>query len=408
MGDRPQMADRQDISQDPDFSVLEPLRRRLLEGDEADRFRLLGSLFDQLADVSRAGVDGRSVKLSEQTESLVKKVKSLGEERANLQDTLAQAKADTAHHTKQLEAEQSRNDELQKIIEEQRSRLEGLNKSFAELEADLVAKNSRIHQVEVENEDLKLQLQRSELAQKDTSRADRLEDAKRDLSGRAESLSADLEQLRADKDAEIAEIKSRLLAAKKSAAGAGDVALETLWQRLATAKPAFVEGHIAPTPQAAERLFDAFMALASFADNLDQDLRPFLDRYTKYNETVRRPWSAYQRLEQLHDAIRSTIEVKGHKPVDVLKMRLANLKAWSVAALLAGDRALEGLGSELEEHMMGPAGVGSNPQCKVREYIKGEGHLLFGQRVLEVRSQTLSEAYARFLRAPSGASRARS
>lgn len=394
-----QVSGGQHSEQAPEFEILEPLRRRLLEGSDVDGYRLLASLFDQLAELSLVGADGRSSQLSRQAQSWAKKVKTLSEERASLQDTLAQTRADLAESAKQLEAVQSKNVELDKIIKGQRSRLDSQTKSNAELEAELVAKNSQLHEAAVATEDLELRAQRAEFAAEDTSQAERLEGNKQDLASEVAALTDEITQLRADKDAEIERMKAQLLTTQGKAAAAGDVVLETLWRRLSKARPPLAEGHIAPTQQAADRLVDAFIALAGFAQRLDEDLRPFLNRYMKHNEMIKRPWRAYQQLERISDRIKCTIAIQGQK-AELLKMRLGTLRAWTVAALLAGDTGIESLGSELEGHLLGPTGTGSNPQCKVREYIRAEGPTLFAQRVSEIRSRTLAEAYMRFLRTP--------
>ncbi|MBN2559721.1 MAG: hypothetical protein JXQ75_02160 [Phycisphaerae bacterium] len=393
MAERPGPAGQTQSDNGVSPELFEPLRERFLDMEEAERHRLLGSLLVHLAEWNRTVAGGRAGEGAGGAESLGKRISALGEENAGLKDALAQAQADLAHHTKQLEAEQGRGQELQKIITEQRARLESLTNKVNELEAELVAKNSELHQAEVATDDLRLRLQRADLAAGDTSQVERLEAAKRELAAQGEALRGEVEQVRADKDAEIERLNAALLAARKQAGHGGDATLAKLWERLASAQPALVEGHILPTVQAAERFFDAFIELANFVHSFELDVRPFLERYTKYNETVKRPWDAYQRYGRIHDTIRSTITVKGGKPVGVLKMRLHGLKSWAIAAMIAGDSAIECVGSELQDHLLGPAGAGSDPNCRVRDYAKRDGHMIFGEHIRELRSQKLSEAY---------------
>ncbi len=393
MDDQQPSAGVSGVEDDPSSRVLEPLRQRLLEVNEGERYRLLGALFEQLAAWDREGSGTRGGAFQEQLESQAKKIHTLNEEKAMLNDSLAQAKADATHHARQAESEQSRCSELEKIIEEQRGRLGTLTKEHSALEAEVVAKNAQVHQVDVESDNLKLKLQRAEAAARNTANTEQLEESKKELILQGEALRGEMEQLRADKDAEIEQLKSELLSANKSASHGADAVLSKLWERLATARPALVKGGTAPTLQAVERFFDAFVELAGFAHDFEQDVRPFLDRYTKYNERVKRPWEAYRRFGQLLDTIKSTIAVQGGKPVGVLKMRLWSLKAWTVATLLACDSTIECVEPELENHLRGSLGTKDNPNCPIREYMKDSGPGLFGQHLRELRGDKLSEAY---------------
>src|SRR5262245_9640521 len=161
------------------LSALEPLRARLLEVDPAERYRLLAALLVDLADSEQAAGNGRRGEIAEQVGTLSKRITTLGEEKASLEDQLATLRADLAHKGKQLEAEQERNSNIQKISEDQRVRLDAAKKKVSEMEAELVARNTALHKAEVSAERLQLQAQRAEIAAGDTSRSDALEEERR-------------------------------------------------------------------------------------------------------------------------------------------------------------------------------------------------------------------------------------
>src|SRR5690606_18694900 len=120
-----------------------------------------------------------------------------------------------------------------------------------------------------------------------------------------------------------------------------DDMLAALWERLARTKPALVDVAARPNRQAAERLFDAFIELAMLANAFENQMRPFLDRYTRHNETVARPWKVYRSYEDVIETIIKTIAVQGGKPVGVLKMRLRDLNKWTMGALMGADVVVE-------------------------------------------------------------------
>jgi len=86
---------------------------------------------------------------------------------------------------------------------------------------------------------------------------------------------------------------------------------------------------------------------------------------------------------------------QGGKPVGLLKMRLKVLYAWTEAAMIGCDSAIESVASELQQHLLGPVGAGGDPGRKIKEYLRDDGHELFLQHLRELRSQKLAETYGR-------------
>ena len=376
-----------------DAAVLDALRAALSQADEPGRYRLLASLFGELAEGS--ALAGHGAGRDDRTRALSKKQQDLAEEKARLEDLLATTKADLAQRTAELEAAQVRGAEQQRVLDEQRVRLDAFRSERAELEAELVAKNSALHSAEADNERLQLQVQRAEAAGVDFTRVDQLETDKKELVAELEKVRQALEQLRRDKDAEIEKLKSGVSSARAAAAQGADALLAQLWQRLASAKPPLVEGHIPPTAQAAEHLVDAFAELVRFADNFDKSMRVFLDKYTKHYPSVKVPWEVYARREDVQATARETIAVKSGKPVGLLKMRLRILYNWCQAAMIGADSAVESIASELETQLRGPLGTESDPNRKIKDYVRDDGHYLLMERIRELRSQKVAETFGR-------------
>ena len=368
-------------------ALLDPLGAALLRLPEAERFRLLGSFFLTFAGRHEAAAPVATP----ETEALAKKNQRLAEEKALLEDALAAAQSDLARRVKQLEAEQQRSAELERILTDQRTRHQGVQKEMGELEEQLVAKNRLLHEAESELESVKLKLQRVELKAGDTSRVEQLEEGKRGLGVEIERLRSELETRRSECDTLRAELADARGAAPTGPA-AGPV-LANCWDRLARAKPPLAPGAVEPTPPAAERLFDAFIELSRFVSDFDQALRPFLGSFAKHNPTLARPWDVYARSPALLDAVREVIDIAHGKPPGVLKMRLLSLQRWALAAVIAGDTAIECVAGDLEEQLRGQQGLAADPNRKIKDYLKDDGHHLFQERIRAVRGQKLAEAY---------------
>ncbi|MHC4092856.1 MAG: hypothetical protein ACYSVY_21710, partial [Planctomycetota bacterium] len=299
------------------------------------------------------------------------------------------------HRAKQAEAEEARAGELQRGVDEQRERLQSLQKQVADLESQEVSKNGELHRLEVESERLTLALQRSERDGSGQDRVDSLEQKNRELNSELGAVRAELDQLRGDKDAQIERAKEDIQRARVGASGGGDAVLRTLWQRLASAKPPLAPGHLQPNVQAAERMVDAFVELVRFVDDFDKSMRVFLGKYTKHHPSVKVPWDVYAKRDDVRKSAEQTVAPQGGKPVGLLKMRLRVLYSWTQAAMIGCDSAIESIASELQSHLMSSVGAGSDPNRKIKEYLREDGHELFLQHIRELRSQKLAETYGR-------------
>ena len=374
--------------------MLKPLRSALTKVDESERFRLLASLLVDLADQVRSGGDGRTT--PEQVEALTRKLQALNEEKASLQDTLATTRADLDHRAKQTEAEQARAVKLQGVVDDQRTRLESLQKQNGDLEAQVVAKNTELHRAQNEVDNLQLKLQRAEQASAGRERIDSLERTSQETNAELNEARERMEELREAKDAEIEKLKDELRRSEAGSSQSADAMLAALWQRLAAAKPALAAGHVPPSSQSAERLVDAFIELVRFVTDLDESLGVFLAKYTKHHPSVKVPWDVYVKRDNVPKTVEQTIAPQGGRPVGVLKMRLRVLYSWVYAAMIANDSALESIAAELRGHLMGSVGTGSDPNQKVRDYIRNQnGPELFEEHMKKRRSENLAEAFGR-------------
>ena len=373
--------------------LFEPLRVALLGVPEAERYRLVCAFFADLAQ----GPGPRAVGAGadhERLEALSKKVQRLGEEKALADDALAAAKADLEHRAKQLDAEQQRSKELERIAGDQRTRLQAAQTQVGELEQQVTAKTAQLYEAENQVEALRLKLQRADLAGRDTTRVDTLEDARRGLGVQLEQARAELERVRTEKDAAIEQLKTELGTSRGASGAGGDAVLAGLWDRLALAKPPLAPGGCHPSVKAAERLVDALVELARFVHDFDQSIRPFLNSFTRYNPTLARPWDVYARSPGLEETVREVIDAERGKPAGVLKMRLLGLKRWTLAALIGCDTTLESIAGELEQHLRGQVGMEADPNRRVKDYLRDDGNQLFHEHMRGLRGQKLADVYA--------------
>jgi hypothetical protein len=359
---------------------------------ESERFRVFAALFERLAAESAQGAAGAR---NEQFTALSKKLQKLGEERASIEDLLASTKADLGRKTALLEAEQTRAAEQDRIIQEQRARINDLLSERGELDAKLVERAGALHDVERQNEQLLVRAQRAEARASDQSRVDIAESGRRDVTTELSEARERIEQLRLDKDAEIEKLRSELTRTKASASQGAEAVLAGLWEKLARAKPHLVQGTEVGVAAAADRLAEGYVELVHFADQFDKAVRVFLDKYTKYNPSIKVPWEVYAKSEDVLDTARQTLAVKGGRPAALLKMRMRMLSSWVQAAMIGSDSAIESIASELETHLRAEHGMAADPNRKIKDYLREDGHYLFMERIRELRSQRLAETFGR-------------
>lgn len=375
--------------------ILKPLRAALQGADEPQRYRVLSFLFGELASDSALLGNGRGGQSSEQLEAAQKRITLLEEEKASVEDRLRVVDSELRDKSAQLTSKIQHEADLEEVIHDHQSRNNSLKEKIAQLDAELVARNSELHKAEVRIEGLQLKGQRADLVSSDTSKVDTLEQARIGLGKELETIRGDMDQLRSDKDAEIAALQQKLAGTEASSAEGGEEVLRELWERLAKATPSLAEGNSHPNLQAAHRLADATVELAKFVDDFDKNMRVFIDRYTKPVDSVKVPWQAYANGGELIDFCRRTVAAQGGRPVGPLKMRLRLFYSWMYAAMIGCDAAIESIESELQQHLLGPDGTGANPNATIRDYIRSDGPPKFAEQMKRIRGQRLAETYGR-------------
>ncbi len=380
-------------SRGAESAELESIRAALADLNEPQRYRILASLFDDLAE--RGAQDRAEGTSATKVESLTKKIQSLHEDNASVNDTLAATRADLERRQAQLEAEQNRAEELQRIVEEQRGRLGLLKKQIGDLEAQLEARGSEVHKAQRENEELLLKLQRTETASDQGGRIESLEESKAHLAAEVQRLQTDLDQVRASKDAQIEQLKASAASAGSGSDGC-EAMLTSMWKRLAAGKPPLAQLGTPPDVKAAERLADAAVELVASAHAFEQTMSIFLSKYTKHNPSVKVPWDVYKNRDDVHKTAEQILAPKGGKPVGLLKMRLRFLYKWTEAAMIGCDSVIESIASELRTHLMAELPeLRADPNRKVKDYVRADGAELFLQHMREILSAKLAETYGR-------------
>lgn len=369
--------------------LLEAMRSMLGAAEQPERCRVLGTLVSEL--LAQNGSDGPR---PAESAGLGRKLQELEKRKADLEDMLQTCQADLTASEQRLDIEKTRGEQLKTVSANQRARLESIEADLARMEAELLNKNNELHQLANENEALQIKLQRAQVASSDTSRTDILEQGKHELAVQVQTLTAELEQLRKEKNEQIEQLTSQLRQAAGQSAQSADAMLTSLWQRLVAASPPLVtEGHLQPTPQAAERLVDSFIALAGFIYKFDQDMRVILDGSTRNHQEMTRLWKAYREQCDLYQMIRETVAPIKGKNVGALNMQLRVCRDWAFAEMVSSDSAIAWVGEELTTHLLGPAGAGSNPKCTVKEYVKADGPGLFLEHIRKLRGEKLAEVY---------------
>lgn len=329
-------------------------------------------------------------------ESVGKKLQQLEKDKATLEDDLRVTRADLTRARKQLEAEQSRAEELQKVAETSRARLLSSEKEFGTLEARVIELNSALHQAEVKNDQLARALQQAELRTGDTRTFDAIQDRAISLQKELEQERTNREQQRIEKDERVNQLEIQLKQAVAQQGGGEEKALQTLWERLARDKPApLVEGHLTPNIQSFERLLDAFLEFARFVDKFDKGMGVFLGKYTKYDPSVKVPWDGYAKKDDVTTLVKRVLAPQGGKPAALVRARLQELYRWVHSATVGCDSAIESLGSELHAHLIGPLGTGADANRKIRDYIRADAHLIFAEHMAKLRSLRLAEVWGR-------------
>ncbi len=373
----------------PEF--LEALKKSLSEPDESKRDTLLADVLRDFAKTT--STEPSSDASNDQMESISRKVRSLDEANATLRDRLTALQADFDQSNLQLDAEKKRAFDLERLRDEQSERIKTIQVESENFDSTLEARNREIHEAQLENDQLLLKLQRAELAQADTSRLDRAVDGRRELTADVEELRAELVELRESKDAKIAELNKAISEGGVQAGGVDGVGFTEVWRELARTKPPLVSSPEAPTLQAGQRAMQVLIELLRFVDDVDQLVRPFVGKYTRDYQAIQVPWDVYAKGDGMRTVARTALHPVSGKPAGVVKVRLRGLFSWLEATLIAADVTLESVAPELHAYAMGQGGAADDPNRKVKDFLREDGHELFQQHMRQLCGRKLAEAF---------------
>jgi FAD/FMN-containing dehydrogenase len=65
------------------------------------------------------------------------------------------------------------------------------------------------------------------------------------------------------------------------------------------------------------------------------------------------------------------------------------------AAMVSSDAVIESIASELNGHLMGEHGAGSDANQKTRDYVRNDGPELFMDYIKKLRSEKMGEVFIR-------------
>ncbi len=375
-----------------DAELIGPLRVALVDAAEPRRYRLLATLFQELADLSGDGVNGQPGGLIEQLKSASARNHSLQEDLARLRDELAGRNAEYAVCAKRLEAETQEKVELQRRLTRFEPQLAELQREREALQAKLAAVNNELHRAGVEIEQTQLKLQRAEKQLHERARSEASDSRTAEIAARCRQLEDTIEQLRVDRDAEIERLNAELETLRGSATAGAETTLASLWHRLASLRPPLADPG-QPNQQAADRLIGALAEFATFADECEKDMRVIVGNglYTKDGEQLRMLWNDYMERDELRQTVRQTLAARAGRPTAVLRTRLDLPRRWLRSALWANDSALQSLDGELTAYLRDPEVLGGNPKLTVRDFVAQSGPSHFMEHMRRFRNRKLEE-----------------
>ena len=143
------------------------------------------------------------------------------------------------------------------------------------------------------------------------------------------------------------------------------------------------------TPQ---EMSEALAELVDFADNLDKTIRQVLDGYCRHESPVSAPWAGYVRSDEIREFTLRAM-TQGGAAIGALRRRLNFLHRWIHAGMVGWDSTMASVSPKLQGHLFGPLGAGSDPNCKVRDYVTQGGDAAFGQHMRELCVEQIAKAF---------------
>ncbi len=393
------MSDDQQVLQgaaQSDPALLQTLRGALKGASEAQRGQILADLLaDWARDVARS-TQQRAQGDGEKLRAAVKKLQELEHAKADLEDSLSMTRAQLVERDKRLEAEQARATELLATAERQKARIATLQEQLNTFEARATEQAAELHAIEREREKFEIKSQRLEIQTADRSQLEAIQAENRRLAGELQQLRDQHEALRQEKQSLEDALQEQQQNRQSEAHQAASSALHDIWRGFAELKPPLVRPGAHPNAEAAERLVKLLAHLVTFAQKSEQNIRPFLNKYTRYNPSVSKPWKVYADKadkEDLYQVLRQILDPEGAKSPEFLGMKLKVAERWAFAAMLCCDNLIELIPQELQGHLMRPEFGASDPKFTIREYVRRDGPTLFLEHLQQIQGQKLAEMY---------------
>ncbi|MEP0841087.1 MAG: hypothetical protein HRF43_00050, partial [Phycisphaerae bacterium] len=309
-----------------------------------------------------------------------------------LEDQLRTATDDLRDRETRLATEQKRVADLQGRLEAQRGRLETLEKERLDLESQLVARNAELHEAEKTRDDLLLKSQRAGSGAEERKQIQALEQECAALRSQLSQVQGELNQLREEKNARIAQLEEEVRAAQSAGSANATQIPQTLWNRLAAANLAAAES--LPTPQSLQRVVEALIETAGFVCEFDKLMRKFLAKYTRRRKELELAWQAYTRGDNIQQLLVKVLSPgMGLTTIQGLRGKLKICLRWTQANMTSCDATLESLTDVLRDQLRAFVREKGN-KATVDEFLEKSGHDHFQSQMAELQSKKLEDVFS--------------
>ena len=381
--------------------LFAPLGELMASREEPGRYRLLAELLLFIAD--HPGVEGgiRSAAAAEIV-SLRARVNEFESRVADLEDALRMALADRTTSDQNLQAATAANQTLRETVDRLRERLteeqrlrrvvevsqQGLQTEVDTLRSQLAAARQTTHQLLGDVDD--------------SQRVRQLEQTVNSLRLDLQAARDRAEEIRQRKDAEIADVQSRLAQAAATVAQPRPDPSAEIWSILSAARPApkmaYADAGRTPALVHFQRMAAVFVLLADFARTMEHLFHPGLAPAATGSSRAESEVEAFLRLTvspPLGELLRSVVHAE--RPIEFLRPRLQRTLAWAGAYAAASNHALNVADRRLESHLDDfRARDGARPKTPA-EYARMHGPEDFRGKLLLMRAENMPASFGELL-----------
>lgn len=365
-------------------SMAEALAHELLRCQPATRWNAVARLMEALA---------RSADQPREDPELVDlraRLRRSEEERAIAMDRLKRAQADGKYAEERLEAERKRAAEMQELVGSHEQRLSVMQQSLDQREAALSKRDQQVQQLQHELDTAKRAAARDSQGHLSEERVRKLQDESAELRQQLRLQRVDFEEMLANREAELRDLRDRPVAAA-AAVGAEGEYLGPLWKRMVDSKLKLALPTESPKAGMLERLVDVIEFLTDSTMEVDGQMRLLLDKYASEHPRLKGPWQAYAK-QPVDEIVRAAVSPSGGHP-RLLSTRLRIHREWLRALLFGTDAAVhpQTVANTLKEHLLSTNELW-NDRTAIRQYVKADGQLHFGEQLKKLRIDKILEA----------------